>query len=54
MLLETAMNWNGLKGAAFAVLGASSLSVIGFWIAIVSLEQIKITVQPAKDDEKER
>jgi len=54
VLLETAMNWNGLKGAAFAVLGASSLSVIGFWIAIVSLEQIKITVQPAKDDEKER
>jgi len=54
LLLETAMDWNGLKGAAFAVLGASSLAVIGFWIAIVSLEQIKITVQPAKDEDDKR
>ena len=48
-LLETAMAWNGLKGAAFTVLGASALAVMGFWVAILSLQQIKITVEP-KDD----
>ncbi len=45
-LLKTAMDWNGLKGAAFAVLGSSSLAVIGFWIAILSLQQIRITIEP--------
>lgn len=45
-LLEVAMDWNGLKGAAFTVLGSSALSVIGFWVAIISLQQIRITVDP--------
>ncbi len=46
LLLEVAMDWNGLKGAAFAVLGASSLAVVGFWTAIISLQQIRITIEP--------
>ncbi|MFN4114230.1 MAG: lipopolysaccharide biosynthesis protein [Sphingomonadaceae bacterium] len=45
-MLEVAMDWNGLKGAAFTVLGSSALSVIGFWVAIISLQQIRITVDP--------
>ncbi|MBX7483409.1 lipopolysaccharide biosynthesis protein [Qipengyuania qiaonensis] len=45
-LLEVAMGWNGLKGAALTVLGSSALSVIGFWVAIISLAQITITVKP--------
>lgn len=52
LLLKTAMDWNGLKGAAFAVLGSSSLAVIGFWIAILSLEQIRITIEPASGEGK--
>jgi O-antigen/teichoic acid export membrane protein len=49
LLLDTAMDWNGLKGAAFTVLGSSALSVIGFWVAIISLQQITITVK-AQDE----
>ncbi|MEP2549788.1 MAG: hypothetical protein ABJH26_00710, partial [Marinomonas sp.] len=52
LLLKTAMDWNGLKGAAFAVLGSSSLAVVGFWIAILSLEQIRITIEPVSTDDK--
>lgn len=52
-LLEVAMDWNGLKGAAFTVLGSSALSVIGFWVAIISLSQIAITVTPKTDEEKQ-
>ncbi|MGB7409184.1 MAG: lipopolysaccharide biosynthesis protein [Pontixanthobacter sp.] len=50
VMLDTAMEWNGLKGAAFAVMGASAMSVIGFWVAILSLQQIRITIEdpPAK------
>ncbi|MDP4574279.1 lipopolysaccharide biosynthesis protein [Qipengyuania sp. G39] len=48
-LLQVAMDWNGLKGAAFTVLGASALSVIGFWVAVISLSQITITVEPKTD-----
>lgn len=48
-LLDVAMGWNGLKGAAFTVLGSSALSVIGFWVAIISLQQIRITVDPPPD-----
>ncbi len=44
-LLDVAMDWNGLKGAALTVLGSSALSVIGFWVAIISLSQITITVK---------
>lgn len=47
-LLQVAMDWNGLKGAAFTVLGASALSVIGFWVAVISLSQITITVKPSR------
>lgn len=46
VLLDTAIDWNGAKGAAFAVLGSSSLAVIGFYVAIVNLQQIRITVSP--------
>ncbi|OBX19210.1 hypothetical protein A9995_08760 [Erythrobacter sp. QSSC1-22B] len=45
LLLDVAMGWNGLKGAAFTVLGSSALSVLGFWVAIISLQQIRITVK---------
>lgn len=48
-LLDVAMGWNGTKGAAFTVLGASALSVMGFWVAIISLSQITITVKPKPD-----
>lgn len=45
-LMQVAMDWNGLKGAAFTVLGSSALAVIGFWVAIISLKQIHITIDP--------
>lgn len=48
-LLKTAMDWNGLKGAAVTVLGSSALSVVGFWIVILSLQQIRITVEKPDD-----
>ncbi|MBX7496957.1 lipopolysaccharide biosynthesis protein [Qipengyuania sp. 6B39] len=50
-LLQVAMDWNGLKGAAFTVLGSSALSVIGFWVAVISLSQITITVKPKPESE---
>lgn len=59
LLLKVAMDWNGLKGAALAVLGSSSLAVFGFWVAILSLAQIRITLDPENavgeepDDNKE-
>ena len=46
--LEAAMDWNGLKGAAFAIMGASALAVIGFWVAILSQSEIRIVVDPKK------
>ncbi|WP_255548088.1 lipopolysaccharide biosynthesis protein [Erythrobacter ani] len=53
-LLDVAMGWQGLKGAAFTMLGSSALAVIGFWIAILSLQSIKITVErPAGKDAPE-
>ena len=45
VMLSTAMDWDGLKGAAFAVMGASALSVIGFWVAILSMQSIRITIE---------
>ena len=48
-LLPIAMGWQGLKGAAFTVLGSSALAVIGFWVAILSLRQIRITLEPEAD-----
>ncbi|UVI39307.1 lipopolysaccharide biosynthesis protein [Qipengyuania spongiae] len=47
VLLQTSIDWMGLKGAGFAVLGSSALSVLGFWVAIISLQQIRITVDDA-------
>lgn len=52
LLLDVAINWNGAKGAAFAMLGSSSLAVIGFYVAILNLSQIRLVVEPeakAKD-----
>ena len=46
VLLDIAIDWNGAKGAAFAVLGSSSLAVIGFYVAILNLHEIRITVKP--------
>jgi len=52
LLLDVAIDWNGAKGAAFAMLGSSSLAVIGFYVAILNLSQIRLVVEPeakAKD-----
>jgi O-antigen/teichoic acid export membrane protein len=49
VLLETAIDWNGTKGAAFAMLGSSSLAVIGFYIAILNLSQIRLVVEPEEE-----
>lgn len=50
-LLETAMGWQELKGAALCLLGASALAVIGFWVAILGQQGIRIEVDG--DDERE-
>ena len=50
VLLDTAIDWNGTKGAAFAVLGASSMAVIGFYVAILNLSEIRFVVQDKKGD----
>jgi len=47
LLLDVAIDWNGAKGAAFTVLGSSSLAVIGFYIAMLNLHQISIRIGPA-------
>ncbi len=49
VLLDTAIEWNGAKGAAFAVLGSSSLAVIGFYVAILNMQEIRITVSEEGD-----
>jgi O-antigen/teichoic acid export membrane protein len=51
LLLETAIDWNGAKGAAFAMLGSSSLAVIGFYVAILNLSQIRLVVDPEEEAE---
>ena len=51
LLLDVAIDWNGAKGAAFAVLGSSALAVIGFYVAMLNLQQIQITVAPKKASE---
>ena len=48
-LLNTAMGWQGLKGAALTVLGSSALAVFGFWVAILSLSQIRITLDRSEN-----
>ncbi len=47
--LDAAMGWQGLKGAALCVLGASALAVVGFWIAILS--RLDITIKPQHNAE---
>ncbi len=49
VLLDAAIDWNGAKGAAFAVLGSSSLAVVGFYVAILNLQEIRITVKTDED-----
>lgn len=50
--LDAAMNWQGVKGAAFIVLFASALAVMGFWVAMLSLRTIRITVEPPPEAER--
>ncbi|MCX9146094.1 lipopolysaccharide biosynthesis protein [Erythrobacter sp. WG] len=45
VLLDAAIQWNGAKGAAFALLGSSSLAVIGFYVAVLNLGQIRLVVE---------
>ena len=42
IFLDASIDWHGAKGAAFAVLASSSLAVIGFYVAILNLSEIKI------------
>jgi len=49
LLLEAAIDWNGAKGAAFALLGSSSLAVIGFYVAILNLSQIRLVVEDEEE-----
>jgi len=49
VLLEAAIDWNGAKGAAFALLGSSSLAVIGFYVAILNLGQIRLVVDDPEE-----
>lgn len=49
VLLDAAIDWNGAKGAAFALLGSSSLAVIGFYVAILNLGQIRLVVEPEEE-----
>ncbi|MDJ0979196.1 MAG: lipopolysaccharide biosynthesis protein [Erythrobacter sp.] len=51
VLLDAAIDWNGAKGAAFAVLGSSSLAVIGFYVAILNLSEIRIELEPQAESE---
>ncbi|MEO0591097.1 MAG: oligosaccharide flippase family protein [Pseudomonadota bacterium] len=50
VFLDAAIDWNGAKGAAFAVLSSSSLAVIGFYVAILNLSEIRIEVEPDVKD----
>lgn len=51
--LDLAMGWQGLKGAALCMLGASALAVIGFWVAILDQHVIRFEYddQPKKPAE---
>ena len=46
VMLDAAINWNGATGAAFAVLGSSALAVIGFYVAMLNMQQIRISLAP--------
>lgn len=47
LMLDIAIDWNGAKGAAFTVLGASALAVVGFYVAMLNMQQIRISLAPA-------
>lgn len=49
-LLDAAIGWNGAIGAAFTVLGSSAIAVIGFYVAILNLQQIQITLEQPEPD----
>jgi O-antigen/teichoic acid export membrane protein len=49
VLLEIAIDWSGAKGAAVTMLGSSLLAVMGFYIAILNLAQIRIVVAPESE-----
>jgi O-antigen/teichoic acid export membrane protein len=51
-LLDAAMNWQGVKGAALIVMFASALAVMGFWVTMLSMRTIRITVEPLPDQER--
>jgi O-antigen/teichoic acid export membrane protein len=44
VMLELAIGWKGAQGAGFAVLGSSVLTVVGFYLAIVNLQQFRLVV----------
>lgn len=48
-LLDLAIGWNGALGAAFTVLGASALAVIGFYVAILNLAEIRFEAGAQSD-----
>jgi O-antigen/teichoic acid export membrane protein len=52
VLIDVAIDWNGAKGAAFAVLGSSSLAVVGFYVAILNLQQIRIVLGTGSEPER--
>jgi len=51
-MLHAAMNWQGVKGAALIVMFASALAVMGFWIAMLSMRTIRITVERPPEEER--
>lgn len=48
-LLDLAIGWNGALGAAFTVIGASALAVIGFYVAILNLAEIRFDIASDQD-----
>lgn len=50
LMLEMAIDWKGAQGAGFAVLGASLLAVVGFYVAIVNLKQFRLVVEAPESE----
>jgi O-antigen/teichoic acid export membrane protein len=50
LMLEMAIDWKGAQGAGFAVLGASLLAVVGFYVAIVNLKQFRLVVEEPESE----
>ncbi|MEP5938077.1 MAG: lipopolysaccharide biosynthesis protein [Erythrobacter sp.] len=49
LMVDIAIDWNGAKGAAFTVLGSSALAVVGFYVAMLNMQQIRISLAPPQD-----